>query len=335
MKTGSINNSYTIYGPMLDRRTLSPGLIRSLEIFIAVAETGQMRSGARLLGLSQPAASQHISALEKAFGTELIDRSVRPARLTHAGMRLHSRAQKILHALSDMESELRHVGQASISLLRVGVQASVATSLTPALVDLAQAQYGVEDMTLFAGQSGDHEQLLRTKQADLAITSNPFLDMDGLERHPILKEHYLLVLPVSYDGPTDSLEAIQRELPLVRFGDTTNAGRQIAQHLRRLRFEPDRVIQADRSSMVTSCVAAGQGFSLLTPTLLIDGMVENMKLRLTELPVVGLSRTLTAVARQKELQDLPGDVAKLCRDTLLRQIETHIGSIGTAALEQP
>ena len=37
--------------------------------------------------------------------------------------------------------------------------------------------------------------------------------------------------------------------------------------------------------MVTSCVAQGMGFSLLTPTLLIDGLVENMPLRLCPLPV--------------------------------------------------
>lgn len=319
---------------MLDRAMLSPGLIRSLEVFVAVAETGQMRSGARMLGLSQPAASQHIAALEKAFATQLIDRSVRPSRLTHAGMRLHTRAQKILHALSDMESELRHVGQSSISLLRVGIQASIATTLTPALVKLAQEEFEVEDITLHAGQSGNHEHLLRTKQADLAITSNPFLDMDGLERHEVLKENYLLVLPATYTGQTDSLEAIQRELPLVRFGDTTNAGRQIAQHLRRLRFEPGKVIQADRSSMVTSCVSAGLGFSLLTPTLLIDGLVENMTLRLTKLPVTGLSRTLTVVARKGELRKLPQAVAAMSRQILMHRIAEHVGESGTDGWEQ-
>ncbi|MGI9357531.1 MAG: LysR family transcriptional regulator [Rhizobiaceae bacterium] len=313
---------------MLDRRTLSPSLIRSLEVFIAVAETGQMRSGALLLGISQPAASQHIAALEKAFGTQLIDRSVRPARLTHAGLRLHNRAQKILHALSDMEFELRRVGETSISLLRVGIQASIATTLTPSLVALAQDEFGVEDITLHAGQSGNHEHLLRTKQADLAITSNPFLDMDGLERHQILRENYLLVLPKGYEGCAQSLEAIQRELPLVRFGDSTNAGRQIAQHLRRLRFEPEKVIQADRSSMVTSCVSAGQGFSLLTPTLLIDGMVENMNLHLMEMPVAGLSRTLTVVARQGELRELPQAVAVLSKHKLIHHIAEHVGDIG-------
>jgi DNA-binding transcriptional LysR family regulator len=313
---------------MLDDRRLSPGLIRSLEVFVAVAETGQMRAGAKLLNLTQPAASQHINALEKAFGTQLLDRSRRPSPLTYAGARLHSKAQKIIDALSEMETELRHVGHDSLSLLRVGIQASVATTLTPHLIALAQTEFDVEDITLFAGQSGDHEQLLRTKRADLAITSNPFLDMDGLERHHILTEPYLLVLPQDYAGSTDSLEAIQAELPLVRFGDTTNAGRQIAQHLRRLRFEPGRVIQADRSSMVTSCVSAGQGFSLLTPTLLIDGMVENMALRIKELPVSGLSRTLTVVARKGELHGLPGAVADASRRELKRQINAQMGNIG-------
>lgn len=317
----------------MDRRTLSHGLMRSLEVFVAVAETGQMRAGAKLLGLSQPAASQHITALEKAFGTVLLDRSTRPARLTYDGLRLHGKAQKILDALSDMETELRHVGQKSLTLLRVGIQASIATTLTPSLINLAQRVFNVEDITLHAGQSGNHEHLLRTKQADLAITSNPFLDMDGLERHHVLTEKYLLVLPERYDGPTDSLEAIQTRLPLVRFGDTTNAGRQIAQHLRRLRFEPGKVIQADRSSMVTSCVAAGQGFSLLTPTLLIDGLVENMSLRLEELPVSGLSRTLTVVARKDELQSFPKALAEMAEQTLVQQISRHVGAIGARNVE--
>ena len=149
--------------------------------------------------------------------------------------------------------------------------------------------------------------------------------MDGLERHHILTEPYLLVLPQDYKGPTDSLEAIQMQLPLVRFGDTTYAGRQIAQHLRRLRFELGRVIQADRSSMVTSCVSAGQGFSLLTPTLLIDGMVENMNLQVLKLPVSGLSRTLTVVARQGELQELPKAVAKVSKHELSKQIRAQMG----------
>lgn len=319
---------------MLQPRRLSPSLVRSLEVLVAVAETGQMRSGARMLGLTQSAASQHIATLEKEFSTQLLDRTTRPARLTHSGVRLHQQAQKILNAMVDLETEMRHSGQSAISLLRVGMQASIATTLTPGLVALAQNSYQVRDLSLHAGQSGDHERLLRTKQADLAITSNPFLDMDGLERHTILTESFLLVLPKGDTGPTDSLEAIQDRLPLVRFADTTHAGRLIAQHLRRLKFEPGRVIQADRSSMVTSCVAQGLGFSLLTPTLLIDGLVENMALRIAPLPVAGLSRTLTVVGRKDELRSLPQDIAQMSKRVLRENIGRFVGQIGINALSE-
>ncbi len=317
---------------MTKPRPIGPGLIRSLEVLVAVAETGQMRSGAQLLGLSQPSASQHIATLEKAFGERLLDRSTRPARLTHAGLRLHQQAQNVLNALAGLETEMRHAGRSPIGVLRVGLQASIATTLTPELVALAQERYDVRDLTLHAGQSGDHERLLRTKRADLAITSNPILDIDGLERHPVIRESYVLVLPKDYKGPQDSLEDVQERLPLVRFADTTNAGRQIAQHLRRLKFEPGRVIQADRSSMVTSCVARGMGFSLLTPTLLIDGLVENMPLRIVPLPVRGLSRTLTVVARAGELYDLPSDIAQHAGRTLIAKIREVVGDVGCAAI---
>ncbi|MEM9063627.1 MAG: LysR family transcriptional regulator [Pseudomonadota bacterium] len=317
---------------MADLRQISPGLIRSLEVLVAVAETGQMRAGARLLGLTQPSASQHIAALEKAFGERLLDRSTRPARLTHAGLRLNQQAQNVLAAMNMLETEMRRGGRSPIGILRIGLQASIATTLTPDLVALTQEKYDVRDLTLHAGQSGDHERLLRTKRADLAITSNPFLDLDGLERHPVITEAYLLVLPRDYDGPCDDLDAVQQRLPLVRFSDTTNAGRQIAQHLRRLRFEPGRVIQADRSSMVTSCVAQGMGFSLLTPTLLIDGLVEQMPMRILPLPVRGLSRTLTVVARMGELHDLPQDLATRSAAILRAKIGEVIGAVGTSAL---
>ena len=49
--------------------------------------------------------------------------------------------------------------------------------------------------------------------------------MEGLERHPVLQERYLLVLPSDYSGPRDDLPAILERMPLVRFADSTNVGR--------------------------------------------------------------------------------------------------------------
>lgn len=310
----------------------SANLVKSMEVFEAVAETGQMTAAARMLGMTQSAASQHIAALEKAYGVQLFDRSVRPARLTQAGTLLHRHAARILNVVGDLETEMRHQGPTPISVLRLGILASIATTLTPGLVALAKKGFGVRDVTLHAGQSGDHETLLRTKKADLAITSNPFYDMEGLERHGVLQEAFLLVVPEKYRGPVDSLNAVQQRLPLIRFADSTSVGRQVTQHLRRLRIDPQQVIQADRSSMVTACVCNGMGFTMLTPTLLIDGFVEHMPLKVLPLPAARLTRTITVVSRNRELGAFPARVAELARETLVEQIRLHMGPTGSNAL---
>ncbi|MGD1923736.1 MAG: hypothetical protein ACFB03_06045 [Paracoccaceae bacterium] len=69
----------------------------------------------------------------------------------------------------------------------------------------------------------------------------------------------------------------------------------------------------------------------MTRALLIGGMVVNINLHLIELPVVGLSRTQTVVARTRELQDLPSAV-DLSKHILTEQIAAYVGEIGTHCL---
>ena len=156
--------------------------------------------------------------------------------------------------------------------------------------------------------------------------------MDGLERHEVLTESFLLVLPQCYRGSARNLSDILDNLPLVRFAASTNVGRRIEQHLRRLKLTVPRVIQADRSSMVTACVAEGLGFTILTPSLLIDGFVERMPLTLKKLPGAGFSRSITVVSREGELGDLPRRLAEMAQVELTRHVERQMGSTGTEAL---
>lgn len=76
-----------------------------LRVFMAVAETGSFTKAARSIGISQPAVSQHISALEKEVGTSLIMRAKGEASLTEAGMVFRDYASRILywyHATTEM-----------------------------------------------------------------------------------------------------------------------------------------------------------------------------------------------------------------------------------------
>ena len=54
-----------------------------LKTFIAVADTESFTRAARELGITQPAVSQHIRALEEQYKVRLFQRQAQKIRLTH------------------------------------------------------------------------------------------------------------------------------------------------------------------------------------------------------------------------------------------------------------
>jgi DNA-binding transcriptional LysR family regulator len=69
---------------------------RQLAAFCAVVEKRSFSQAAERLGVTQPAVSLQIRALEKRLGTQLLDRSGRRVEPTEAGMRLYRGAQRLL-----------------------------------------------------------------------------------------------------------------------------------------------------------------------------------------------------------------------------------------------
>ncbi len=283
-------------------------LLRSLEVFLALAEHGQMTRAASALGISQSAVSQHLSNLEAHYSTILVDRALKPMRLTLTGEALRQHASEILRRVSLIDSDLDQVGQTQIPLLRVALIPSLATLLTPVLIERAKSLYQVQSISLYADLSNAHRQMIRSRQVDLLVTSQAFYDLDGLARRQILNESFLLVLPPDckdYDG---DLERLSTRLPMVRFSASTPVGILVDQHLRRCRIHLERYLDADRTTMIMAAVAAGQGFSILSPTLLLDGVIEGMAVELVALPIRPLTRSIQLINREDELDQLPREL---------------------------
>lgn len=78
-----------------------------LEDFVSLAETRSFSRSAQLRHVTQPAFSRRIQALEAWAGTDLVDRSAYPTRLTPAGETLHGQALEILGALQVARNLLR------------------------------------------------------------------------------------------------------------------------------------------------------------------------------------------------------------------------------------
>jgi DNA-binding transcriptional LysR family regulator len=74
-----------------------------MQLFVQVAETGNLSRAADVLGLSNAAASRHLQALENRLGARLVERNTRRLYLTDTGRQFYSRAKALLAELHDAE----------------------------------------------------------------------------------------------------------------------------------------------------------------------------------------------------------------------------------------
>src|SRR5215472_10168855 len=79
---------------------------RQLHAFCEVVERKSFSQAAERLGVTQPAVSLQVRALEKRLGTQLLDRSGRRVEPTEAGARLYRGAQRLLALEEDLVNDL-------------------------------------------------------------------------------------------------------------------------------------------------------------------------------------------------------------------------------------
>lgn len=80
--------------------------IESLKTFVDVVETRSFSKAAGINGVTQSAVSQMVQALEKQFGSLLIERGSRKLSLTPKGMIIYDTAKIISLEIEEMNQKL-------------------------------------------------------------------------------------------------------------------------------------------------------------------------------------------------------------------------------------
>lgn len=291
--------------------------LRSLEIFLAVCETGAMSSAARALGLTQPAVSLAIGDLERKLGFALFDRTVRPLAVTVAGGLLRQRAGALIAEARQIGPLLRETEHGKLPLIRVGIVDSLSRVLTAPLASFLGTR--ADEVSILLGLTASHASDLLTRRLDLFLGVDDLEDWAGLERWQLAKEPYILLLPSEIDVPrtVGALKKLAQSLPLIRFSSRSQTGLEIEAHLRRLGLSVPRSFEFDTPYGVTSMVAAGSGFAITTPLCIREAALPEFRFVTAPLPGPQISRKLTLVARHRELGRLPRELGEMVRGVLV------------------
>jgi LysR family transcriptional regulator, transcriptional activator of the cysJI operon len=105
---------------------------RQLAAFVAVVDKRSFSQAAEQLGITQPAVSLSVRALEKRLGRQLLDRSGRRVEPTESGVRLYRSAQRVLAAEQQLLDEAGAAeGAALTGRFELGASTGPGGSLVP------------------------------------------------------------------------------------------------------------------------------------------------------------------------------------------------------------
>jgi DNA-binding transcriptional LysR family regulator len=170
-----------------------------LRVLIALSGSDSFSQAAEALDYTQSAVSKQLAALEREVGTQLVQRQVRPIRLTPAGEALARHAKRILEGLAAAEAELDAIAALETGRLRIGTYASAgATLVVQAVAAFRRRHPGIELSLVEAGRD-KLLQDVRSGELDVAAVFDfPALGLtidEGLEARHLLDEPHSLLLP--------------------------------------------------------------------------------------------------------------------------------------------
>jgi DNA-binding transcriptional LysR family regulator len=301
---------------MATRSNKLPFDLHALDAFLGVCDARSMALAAKKLSLTQPAVSQAVADLERRLGVKLFDRGVRPLALTPAGEIMRQRASALVSEARQLETVLRHAARGRLALIRAGLVDSLSRALTGSIASFLIDH--AEQVSVQSGLTTAHAGALLTRNLDLFIGVDDMSDIEGFDRHELVTEPYILVLPSRHRIPRSvaDLAALAGKLPFIRYSARSKTGIDIERYLRRLNIDFPQGLEFDTPFGVSDMVARGKGFAISTPICIAEAAIENRDIRAAALPGPQFKRTLTLVSRRLELGTLPRDLTKACKTSL-------------------
>ncbi|MFF1737500.1 MULTISPECIES: LysR substrate-binding domain-containing protein [unclassified Streptomyces] len=171
--------------------------LAQLRAFAAVAEHLHFRDAAAAIGMSQPALSGAVSALEESLGVTLLERTTRKVLLSPEGERLAVRAKAVLDEVGALMEEAEAARAPFTGALRLGVIPTVAPYLLPTVLRLVHEKYPDLDLQVHEEQTSSLIEGLGAGRLDLLLLAVP-LGVPGVVELPLFDEDFVLVTPLDH-----------------------------------------------------------------------------------------------------------------------------------------
>jgi len=241
---------------------------RQLRAFCEVVERKSFSQAAERLGVTQPAVSLQVRALEKRLGTQLLDRSGRRVEPTEAGQRLYQGAQRLLALEEEIVNELADDATGVLD----GVFA-IGASTGPGGVVLSQllcrfAEANPElNVQLMVFDTQTVVERIADRTLELGVVGAAPRHR-AVEYEPFFRDTVILACPPghAFAGKTVTLDQLKSE-QLILMQDGAGVRQMIEDELRRAGAKPRDLnvrLELGLQESVTSAVRGGFGVTFIS-----------------------------------------------------------------------
>ena len=240
--------------------------LRHLRYFVAVAEERNFTRAAERLHIAQPPLSRQIQQLEEELGVVLIEKGVRPLRLTEAGAFFYAHAKPLLDQVRDLRTMTQRVGKLERKL-SVGFVASTLYGLLPDIIRRYREANPEVEVTLH--EMTTVEQLKALKEGRIDVGFGRLKSEDTSIRRILLREEPMVVAlfpghRLADRGGNLRLTDVMHE-PLLVYPKTPRPSfaDQVLAAFREANLTPDHVTEVRELQIAMGLVAAGQGLAIV------------------------------------------------------------------------
>jgi DNA-binding transcriptional LysR family regulator len=241
--------------------------LRHLRTLAEVADRGSFSAAAEALGISQPAVSQQIRALERDVGASLLDRSGRRAQLTDRGQVVYRYAQRMLTLSEEFQRELGDGGGELGGALVVGSSTGLGEHVLPLLLGGFRAEHPRVTISLRIEATATIIDRVLGRELELGVVgaARPHR---GLIYERFLRDRVILAVPPGhrFAARTVALDELVVE-PLIVMQSGAGVRSVIEEELRRAGVRPrdlNVAMELGLQESAKAAVEAGYGVSFLS-----------------------------------------------------------------------
>ena len=272
------------------------------KLFRDIAQSRSVSKGAKLNGISQSAASQHLQDLEEQLGLALLDRTSRPLTVTDGGKLYLDMCRDVLRRQDEFQAALERMKTEVEGTVRVASIYSVGLSEMSQLEQEFSRRYPEAHLEVEYLRPEKVYEAVVTDRADLGLLSYP----EATKEVTVLpwREEEMVVAASPYHALAAKSELRPEDLEgldFVGFDEDLPIRRDIDRFLREHHVQVNLTLHFDNLQMIKEAVAHGEGVSIMPARVMEEEVRQG---RLVPIPIsissLRLYRPVGIVHRRKK-----------------------------------